>query len=246
MSVLQLKQQSVKAQQLLRISFVNILQTNILNKRMFNYANQDIKQKMNSKNYVITISFFLFVIYSVPIFGQNGYHDFGMQSYKIQNTGMYVLGSWALLNMASGAYGWAKLDGEQKYFYQMNFLWNTVNAGIAGYALYNNFHTEILAMEPKTILLDHQKMERILLINVGLDITYMAAGYFFAKRSEKATKQSQLLKGYGNSIVLQGAFLFGFDLVLWCIMRSERLQFLQNLSLSYMHDGLLLNFTHQL
>jgi hypothetical protein len=41
-----------------------------------------------------------------------------------------------------------------------------------------------------------------------------------------------LLLGYGNSIILQGAFLFVFDAVMWGIQRNNRLGFTENLQLS--------------
>ena len=53
-------------------------------------------------------------------------------------------------------------------------------------------------------------LRRILLINAGLDVLYMSGGFIFA-RTKGATDEK--LRGQGWGIVLQGLFLFKFDLI---------------------------------
>jgi hypothetical protein len=53
-------------------------------------------------------------------------------------------------------------------------------------------------------------LRRILLINAGLDVLYMFGGFVFA-RTKGATDEK--LRGQGWGIVLQGLFLFKFDLI---------------------------------
>lgn len=65
------------------------------------------------------------------------YAEFYQKSMRMNNTGMYVLGSWAVANLIIGGIGWNQNTGDTKYFHQMNFFWNTVNLSIAGFALYN-------------------------------------------------------------------------------------------------------------
>jgi uncharacterized membrane protein len=55
-----------------------------------------------------------------------------------------------------------------------------------------------------------QTLRRILLINAGLDVLYMLGGYIFA-RTKGATDEK--MRGQGWGIVLQGLFLFKFDLI---------------------------------
>ena len=156
---------------------------------------------------------------------------FCYQSYKINNTGMFVLGSWALLNMAGGAYGWARNDGQQKYFHQMNLFWNTVNLTIAGIALYNNFRVDCSLMDPDEIMSKHIKTERLLLLNSALDLGYIGTGFFLRYLSGQSENRGDLLKGYGNSLLLQGSFLLVFDLFLNQLLRNQRMNFINGLSL---------------
>ena len=56
---------------------------------------------------------------------------------SINKNGMYVLGSWAVLNIVSGTIGNFSTSGRTKYFHQMNAVWNSVNLGIAVFSLMN-------------------------------------------------------------------------------------------------------------
>ena len=53
-------------------------------------------------------------------------------------------------------------------------------------------------------------LRRVLLINTGLDVLYMLGGFIFA-RTRGANDEKQ--RGQGWGIVLQGLFLFKFDLI---------------------------------
>jgi hypothetical protein len=153
------------------------------------------------------------------------YQQFYEKSLNINQTGMYVLGGWALANIASGAYGWSKYNGPTKYFHQMNLFWNTVNLSIAGIGLYSAISTDPFLMETANILKEQRKTENIYLINAGLDVLYMAGGYYMTHLSLSKTKNRDLLKGYGQSVMLQGAFLFVFDLVMYAIQWQHRSSF---------------------
>ena len=142
-----------------------------------------------------------------------------------------MLGFWAVMNITTGAIGWANGTGSNKYFHQMNLFWNTVNLSIAGFALINNYSTDFLAMGPDELLDRHLKIERLYLINAGLDILYMGTGAFLKLLSRSREKNKALLKGYGQSIILQGGFLFIFDAVMYLIQHSRSTRFLEGLNM---------------
>ncbi|MDV7397852.1 hypothetical protein RZS08_41005, partial [Arthrospira platensis SPKY1] len=60
----------------------------------------------------------------------------------------------------------------------------------------------------------HYGMQKILLFNAGLDVGYMLGGAYLIERAKNTPldKNPDRLKGFGQSIVMQGAFLFLFDL----------------------------------
>ncbi|MCU0458077.1 MAG: hypothetical protein MUE37_03180 [Bacteroidales bacterium] len=164
----------------------------------------------------------IFLMTAITLRGQDVTATFGEASMAAGNGGMYVLGGWALANLAAGAYGWAAFEGEKKYFSQMNLFWNVINLSIAGIALYGNYSTDILSMTGEDLLARHLKTEKLFLINSGLDVGYMGAGFLMRHLSAKSEKRADLLMGYGNAVILQGGFLLVFDMVMYFIFRDIR------------------------
>jgi hypothetical protein len=177
------------------------------------------------------------------LFGQEPYLDFYKISTRNNTSGMIALGSWAAANLAVGAVGWSRTTGAQKYFHQMNFFWNTVNMGIVGFSLYSNAQTDPGSMTGADILQGHRTIENLYLINAGLDVIYMGTGMYLRHRSQNNSKRPDLLRGYGNSIILQGGFLFIFDGIMWAVQRNLRTDFLDGLSLSASNFGTGVQFT---
>jgi hypothetical protein len=186
--------------------------------------------------YQQSVNKFIFLIAVVLIahfqgYSQNDYQSFYDQSLATQNTGMYILGGWAIANIATGAYGWSQYSDQKMYFHQMNLFWNTVNLSIAGFALYSNAQVDFSMMSSEEILGKHLDTERILLINSALDIGYIGTGFLLRHYSGKSEERSDLLKGYGNSLILQGGFLLVFDLVLYQVLRTQRLDYIDSINL---------------
>lgn len=171
------------------------------------------------------IMFTLLTATTLTLYGQPDYQEFYNRSMEINNTGMLVLGSWAVGNIAAGAYGWIRNEGDQKYFSQMNLFWNLINVTIAGFALHGNAGTDLTALSNDEMISKHLNTEKILLINSGLDIGYIGAGYLMRHFSGSSKNRADLFRGYGNSIMLQGAFLLVFDTVLYLVLRDHRVSF---------------------
>ena len=158
---------------------------------------------------------------------------------------MDVLGGWALTNISVGAYGWNKYSGQRAYFHQMNMFWNVVNLSIAGFALYSNLSTEYTMLSDSELLDKQLKNQRLYLINGGLDVLYMGTGFLLKSLAPKYPKNEDRLLGYGNSVILQGAFLFVFDLVMYGLQRGHRNAFLDQLSFAPLHEAWGLAFAFQ-
>jgi len=123
---------------------------------------------------------------------------------------MEVLGSWAIANIGVGAAGWANsAGGSNKYYYQMDVLWNTVNLGASIQGFTGAQKNKNKQYTPSESSKEQQKIEKIFLINGGLDVVYIGTGLFLKHRGD--IKNSDQLQGYGSSIILQGVFLLLFD-----------------------------------
>jgi hypothetical protein len=192
------------------------------------------------KSVIIVLLVFGFVTLS----GQGSFNEFFKTSMSTNKTGMYVLGGWAVANLATGAYGWANTIGSTRYFHQMNFFWNTINLGIAGFSFYSAAQMTPLRMSPQELMEAHNRFENLYLINAGLDIAYMGTGLLLRHLSGNSQKRPDQLMGYGNSVILQGGFLFLFDGVMYLVQRNHRLDFLEDMNLTMMPGGAVLQFSH--
>ncbi len=133
---------------------------------------------------------------------------------RLQRTerSMWVLGGWAAANLAVGAIGMSRAKGEARAFHQMNLGWGAINLGLAASGLWTAMHSDPAALDGWAGYEALQSTQRIFLFNAGLDVGYIMAGCWMQERSKNATKHAERWRGFGRSIVLQGAFLFVFDL----------------------------------
>ena len=180
------------------------------------------------------------LLISSQAFGQ--LTDYNEQRFDTDKKLMFTLGSWAGANFIAGGVGWSITpESEAKYFHQMNVLWNTVNAALAipGYLSARKGNANLSYSE--TIQAQH-RTEKVFLINTGLDIGYMAGGLLLRSYADRFPERQNIMNGYGSSLILQGGFLFVFDLTAYFIHNRHRkgklTPLLDNLSMSSTGIGL--------
>jgi len=168
--------------------------------------------------------------------------EYNQERLKLDRGLMVTLGSWATTNLAVGAVGWATTPkGEAHYFHQMNFFWNTVNLGLAvpGYIKAKRENPQIGFGET---LRAQNRTETIFLINSGLDIGYMSAGFLLRSEARLNPERRDQWTGFGNSLIMQGGFLFLFDIVAYALHKrhfNKKLDgFLDQIELSQSGVGL--------
>ncbi len=147
-------------------------------------------------------------------------HGFQQERNDINQTAMLVLGSWAVVNILAGGYGNFNAKGEAKYFNQFNAMWNVVNLGIATFGYFNAVNSDPSLMTNLEILKDYSSLQSFLLLNTGLDVAYIMTSFYLKERS-KNSSGSDRLKGYGNSLLIQGGFLLAFDVALYFIHQNN-------------------------
>lgn len=176
-----------------------------------------------NKQTKILLLFFL-IVPLVQLAAQDIFSDsltsFHQSRMKINESAMLVLGGWAVGNILVGTYGNFKASGEAKYFHQFNAMWNVVNLGIAAFGYLNAVNSDPSAMTNVEIIKDFNSLQNLLLLNAGLDVAYIATGFYLKERS-KNSSSSVRLRGYGNSLILQGGFLLLFDVTLYFIHQSN-------------------------
>ena len=126
------------------------------------------------------------LLLSVNILAQQDFNDSIANSRnRITEKAMIVLGSWAAVNITSGFIIAGQSQGESKYFWQMNAYWNLINGGLAvmGYLGARK------AMAKKYGLAENESaqlsIEKLYAFNFGLDLAYIATGFFPARKGIK-------------------------------------------------------------
>ena len=177
---------------------------------------------MNKQTKILLIIFLIVPL--VQLAAQDIFSDsltsFHQSRMNINESAMLVLGGWAVGNILVGTYGNFKASGEAKYFHQFNAMWTVVNLGIAAFGYLNAVNSDPALMTNFEILKDYNSLQSFLLLNGGLDVAYIATGFYLKERS-KNSSSSERLRGYGNSLLLQGGFLLAFDIALYFIHQNN-------------------------
>ena len=185
---------------------------------------------MTHSNSLQIVSFYVVLFFlTFSLFGQNNVqlNEFNSARLTKNKRLMLTLGGWSAVNISTGIVGSLTTSGTTQHFHQMNSLWNTVNLSLSlgGLLRYNKETSKSFNLiESMRIQL---KTERIFLINSIVDIGYIGAGTFLHNRSLIGGTNAELEKGFGNSIIMQGAFLLLFDTAAYFIHKKNRLKQLE-------------------
>ena len=163
----------------------------------------------------------LFLSFSTTIFSQNlTLSNFNQERLDLNRKGLTVLGSWAGANLITNGILLANASGSDKYFYQMNVYWNVVNGALAGLGVLQAKKTQA-DLSPFQTLEEQSSTEKTFLVNTGLDVAYLMTGVYLLEKSKNSTDSQEKLKGYGQSVILQGGFLLLFDGIMYGVHRSH-------------------------
>lgn len=134
---------------------------------------------------------------------------------QLNKTNMTILAGWAGVNIVQSSISSANATGSDKAFFKMNTYWNVVNLAIAGVGLYGVKKAANKKLSLMQNVSEQQKLEKILLVNSGLDVGYVFAGLYLQERGQRIGNTDT--EGFGKSILLQGGFLLAFDIVQYCM-----------------------------
>lgn len=135
-----------------------------------------------------------------------------MNIWKFQDRLTAVLLSWAAASLATGIALSRREDEFRRGVGEQFAGWGIVNAAIAifGQRSANKRRNMPEANTPETLSREKTKLARLLWINTGLDVFYILGGRL-AVRTRGETDDRWRGRGWG--IIIQGGFLFVFDLV---------------------------------
>ena len=140
---------------------------------------------------------------------------FNKERERISRTGLKVLAGYSAANIIYGSIAAGQATGSNKYFHEMNAIWNGITLGITGIGFLTAKKEGTLTYSES--LTKQQNIEKLFLFNAGLDVAYIAGGAYLKERAKTTIKNPQRLKGYGEAVMLQGGVLLLFDGIMYAI-----------------------------
>ncbi|MBZ4188099.1 DUF6992 family protein [Niabella beijingensis] len=148
--------------------------------------------------------------------------DLHQQRIETNRKGMWVLSGWGVVNMGSGIIGALSTNNtEVKAFHTMNALWGVVNTGIGVLGLMRAKKEKGLSVSDAGKYRAYKNVKKLYAINGGLDLLYMGTGIVLTTSADKA-KNPARNRGYGNSLIVQGAGLLLFDAAMYLSHQKQQ------------------------
>ncbi len=121
------------------------------------------------------------------------------------------LGAWAVASLLVGGALVLLADGALARAFGLQFLvWGAIDGGIAiaGAIALRRAHARGAVADPERAPPERRRLRRLLWINAGLDVGYLAAALLVL-----ALWRTPEGVGHGLGVLAQGGFLLGFDVV---------------------------------
>jgi hypothetical protein len=139
-----------------------------------------------------------------------------------------LLGGWALVNLLGSGYQLPRTDRRTAAhpFPFLNCCWGFINAILAAVGILRTHPgAPPLDFGAADAAYDHQRLVLIFLVNAGLDLGYLAVGWWLVARATRPTFNPLTpprLLGYGRSLWVQGGFLLVFDAAMGLLFHYHR------------------------
>jgi hypothetical protein len=146
-------------------------------------------------------------------------NQFNIERQDLSKKGLKIISGYSIANIIYGSIASPNSTGSNKYFHKMNVIWNGVTLGIVGISTIFSKKEKILTYGES--LKKQNEIEKVFLFNAGLDLAYIAGGAYLKERSKTSTKNASRLRGYGESVMLQGGVLLLFDGIMYSIHNNH-------------------------
>ncbi len=129
-----------------------------------------------------------------------------------QIAGNSVLTGWAALNIAGGVAGALTIRSDARFAYQAHAAWNSVNLALGITGLVNAARRRPAASTLAQAREVNRRAQRVFFANAMADLGYITAGVITSIVGQRVA--SRRARRYGEAVIVQGAWLFGFDLAM--------------------------------
>jgi hypothetical protein len=149
---------------------------------------------------------------------------FKRRYYDINKAHAITLTSWSAVNIIGSGSLALTQSGQAKHFNTMNASWGLINGTISTFMLLNLKKEKNAGYSLYEDMERQHKLEKILLLNTGLDAAYMLGGValnYYGQLPQNANRADRL-QGFGKSIIIQGGFLLLQDVVFYALHAKNR------------------------
>ncbi|MGB3616760.1 MAG: hypothetical protein WBA12_01460 [Catalinimonas sp.] len=148
--------------------------------------------------------------------------QFNQQRQRLERGAVIGLGSWTLGNLAVSGVAIGQTEGVTREFHRMNVYWNLVNLAFVGAGAAQWAKSEDpAAITVRETFKKQRRFEKTLLFNAGLDVGYVATGFYLRERAGNVERNADQWEGFGRSLILQGGFLLVFDAVMYVLFQRH-------------------------
>ncbi len=139
---------------------------------------------------------------------------------NVNLTGMQLIGAWGAVNLAAGLGLGLRAEGEARSFHLMNAGWGAVNLALAGVGYWQSTRSDPASFTLAQTVAEQRSVENLFLLNVGLDLAYVAAAAWMHERGRRGDEWSSFFAGAAPAVALQGGVLLVFDLLMYLCHRA--------------------------
>jgi hypothetical protein len=132
--------------------------------------------------------------------------------------GLHLLGGWALCNVAGSGYLYYHSTGSDKYFNQMNVMWNGANTLIVVASLLPKQKNDL---DLTKTLQWQSNTESVYIASAALDLLYSTVGLYLTEKAKSDIDNRDKWNGWGNSLIYNGGFLFLFDTSMFIVHKHN-------------------------
>ncbi len=169
----------------------------------------------------------LISIFSFQLIGQTDSTITRKKFYYVQQQSLSMLSGWSVLNLCLSpvlSNNFKNPESREDHFHLGNFNWNLMNLGISGFSHYSVYRKSQKNWSISEMTEQKRKVERAIVINIGLDLLYVLGGFALKYAASKNQNlDPATYHGNGNSLILQGGYLLFYDAIF--VKRLKKIRF---------------------
>ena len=116
---------------------------------------------------------------------------------------------WSALSLSAGLLLATSREPVERGMGEQFMAWGAVDGALALAGMWMGRRRQVISGDPERQMKDARNLQRVLLVNAGLDVFYVLGGAGLALGRGRS---DETWRGRGLGVMIQGGFLLAFDL----------------------------------